>query len=466
MAWLPFHEADGAGDLSLLPSGGVFLKGDQIYWVPSLYPYSTGGSVVYFSSTMGGLDPSSGSGGHNYGLYTNVLVPTGAGVVQATVGMYANGYWSYGGQSYSGADTQTATAVLPQVVKVDFIDHRNNNNLSLRKYPSGSTYLTEWEKPLGSPAPTVNEAAAYVRNTYAKVEITIDAPVDLTTTRTIQVRGVAVDSTDENFHAQAKDVQQWPVTLQLNSSPLYVYTNHYSDLEVRWEYKINGLTTWTAMNETQHRVYITHDQPWGSPVYDEALKKATGYAANKTTVADVCGAVRGGIATDIYYNPSSQAVIDNPLEAYTASGGVQCTEHARLMRQLMESINKDEGGLVYVWGGSSGSHYNGWRKWTGTIYIYPTVQFQAPGVDGAPADPSFNFHVVTKIDNNNYDATYDVNGIPQVIKLAAPNVNHYRLDDTLLGINNSPACTVLATTFWPPTDIRWHAGTVAVSIWP
>ena len=472
--------APASGAIDLTPPGGddsVHLKGENLTWRATFYPDPDQNTTpfTYFETQAGVQAPSWSYGGYyvDDGSYywARVDSPEG-GNLSETVTVEVDGNWTSGGQYMSDSDTVSITSIVPRVTSVSFIDN-GGNAVALTRYPEDTPIEDpEWVQELDETEPSKDEAAAYVGGTafppdnesFARVTLTIDATEDPTTPTWIKVRGVQVDATDENFHPKDVEVTSWPVTVTLDSSPLYVYVNHYLDLEVQWQYKANS-STWVDMNVTSHKVYITHAQPRPETVvYNLALYYATGYAANETNVNAICTELASGISDDITYDPKD-GILCLPFAAYVVhAGGVQCEVHADLMKVLTDSLMGHLASRRRFRGGSSflsANHFNHGVH-SGSL------QFDLPVEDLAPADPLYSFHEVVYVQSTGYfDPTYGSAGMPEVIRLAAPGVDYYRLPHLTYIGPDSPSCSVRWGPWWySPFLKRWHDGSVAVSIFP
>lgn len=374
------------------------------------------------------------------------------------------------GDHIAGADeTVTYEVVKPEVTKVSF-----NNGHALKKWNGKSDISNPvWEKALAG-AVTKDEPSAYTKSGAAEAELFIEASDPLSNSTSVEVKGVAANADDENFHPESATFHNWTWSsgeLVLSSSPLYASVNYYDTLDIKWQYRVEkpdgGFGAWVDMNESNHKLYTTYETPIESPLYDFALEKACGYAVNKSTPSTIASELMNGVHVDITYDPQVSTIPAEPLDEYTA-GGTVCGGNAILMKYLAESVGV-AGDVKYIWGGSSSTtvcFYKFPSSWWGPSFkvLKPAHPDKKVG-----ADPVFTYHALTLIASAYYDPSYGAAGLIALNKTAPAGVSYgtpyfsfgravYGPLDVTVG-TNSPSTSRQIGSAWPPATIYWYDGT-------
>jgi hypothetical protein len=183
-----------------------------------------------------------------------------------------------------------------------------------------------------------------------------------------------------------------------------------------WEISFDSGTTWNSMGTSgPHTMYWTQAAPLSppfksdngatyAPLYDLALQKACGYANGASSLSVVISNINQGIDGDINYQPANSIGSQHPLNAYTTSGGCQCSDLANLLRGLIRSIGID-GTTLYIWAGSnSGTITRYVRASTGASF--QSFRIIRASHDSAEQNPHFSFHSVVSTNSLLYDPSY------------------------------------------------------------
>ena len=159
--------------------------------------------------------------------------------------------------------------------------------------------------------------------------------------------------------------------------------------------------------------------PAGDKRYDFGLDKLVAYAWGSSCEADIAGAVNGGMAAELCYDPSQRdpAPPDEHILVIYDWGRAQCTGNSTLLRHLLAA-----GGLsaapLYTWGGQVGQQelYYLSADEHGMSWV-ASFQLSAPRNDRARADPHFTFHALAQAAGIVWDPSYGTAGVPQAIEV-------------------------------------------------
>jgi hypothetical protein len=367
--------------------------------------YSMGGNAGLTPSSSSSSNPSVATASQGFGYALNVGI--------SNITAVGNNFFTDSACSQPGNISATASVtVVPQVTvnEVGF---------------TGDYQITQWsggaviDNPDGSAATwkstsNPNYPVAYAKGAmptmFAKLGISPSA--SSTSARIRAKNGSDVIAKKNNITISGTSVTITGITTTVAiESTVKTTTPTFT-----WEISFDAGTTWQSMgNSGPHTMYWTYAAPLSPPfkndagttyssLYDLALQKACGYANGTSTLGTVISPINLGIDSDINYQPSNSIGGQNPLDAYTTSGGCQCSDLANLLRGLLRSIGID-GTTTYIWAGPNSS----------TLYRYtigstgstnPSFRIIRGAHDSALADPHFKYHAVVSTNSTWYDPSY------------------------------------------------------------
>jgi hypothetical protein len=214
-------------------------------------------------------------------------------------------------------------------------------------------------------------------------------------------------------------------------------------VQVSWSYSWDDGASWEFANATGlHRIYVVHDKPLESPLFDLALEKACNYANKETTADGAAGKINQGIPGELKYDPGFLAA--GHVLGYFAQTRCLCMNNAALMAYLCRSVGV-AATMLYIWGGVSAKEQTmfSFRKRRNSFRVLVGAK------DSASLNPHFTYHVQTHAGSKDYDPSYG-------------NVGLISLDETAPGASRRTKSANVVSGEpggWPPwsssTDSGW-----------
>ncbi len=159
-----------------------------------------------------------------------------------------------------------AVVTHPKVVEVSLVGSIFGPwELDLKKWPGGGAIVDPiWEQSLQEQTPSKNEPAAWIKSNVLRVKIVIDALADLSSARSVKVRGVGISNhAGIDFKEKTVTFHEWPTNgiYMTGEVPIQSDMGAYNDMEVEWQYQVSGNPSWIPMNRTKlEKVFVIHSR--------------------------------------------------------------------------------------------------------------------------------------------------------------------------------------------------------------
>jgi len=357
-------------------------------------------------------------------------------------------YWVEGGYCTPVCEQNieyAPVAVAPtiQVTEVGFVDDH-----PMHKWPSGTEidtgYTPTWKISNNPDNPVAYTKGANI-NMFAKFSI---APSLVPRNVKIRVKNgsTVIANKDAEIAGTTATIIDISTTSALES------TVKKTTPTFDWEISYDEGTNWSSIGSSgPHTMYWTYDEPLSPPFagdygetypqkYALALERATTYANASSDMSTIIDRVNAGVKNDIWYQPDSDDFGTHLLNAYDLVPplGLQCSQHANLLRGLLRSIGIN-GETLYIWAGTTTQ-----IKLFGVPGLGKAASFritEGTHDSSTEVNPHYKFHSVVSVNGTSYDPSF--------------GKTRSDLEFTEKDISN-PAKQIRSTLWSSESDITWN----------
>lgn len=309
-------------------------------------------------------------------------------------------------------------------ISIDYIKFNHNlsqnttSAMNIRKNLATTIRIPEWTT-------TYSEPVAYIRNqALAGMQIQVKFTISSILPYTTQIRATAVGGNllgnippfNCSFFFGSSTVMLMLTNNTIGITPVGVYT-----ITLFWEYLNPDTGNWAAIQNTNHRIYVTLDTPvapWGqahnliatwpwADALDKACTWATGAAANNTVPENITAALYASGATYVgalHYTRGLHpiqfdctAFLNDISRLGIAAVNLECSDCAAIVGAFSRMLGVTVSELSIMNSSAAGARLNctfirpiGLNAWSNNQFIYHIIAFTQVGANMTNTDAVYD----------------------------------------------------------------------------